>query len=74
LRPWEFALPEQSGDFDEIVDALLTNHRVQLSYRHNDYKSEEITLTPLTLVILDHQLYSLRGATIAACARFALRV
>ncbi len=67
----EYALPHKSGEFDEIVDALLTNHLVRFSYRHNDDRAEELAVRPLSLVIFDHQLYLL--AQREGGARYAFR-
>lgn len=69
----EYALPESREELDEIVDALLDNKMVSFLYRHNDGQKDHVTVSPLTLVIFDHQFYllALRADGSQYCYRFA---
>ncbi len=43
-RGGEYALPEAGADLDEIVEALLQNARLRFEYRHNDGRTETLTI------------------------------
>jgi predicted DNA-binding transcriptional regulator YafY len=58
-RGGEYALPEAGAHLDEIVEALMQNARLRFDYRHNDGRSEPLTIEPLSLVIFEHQFYVL---------------
>ena len=55
----ECALPEKREELDEIVDALLDDHLLRFTYRHNDGVADTVKVVPLSLVIFDHQFYVL---------------
>jgi predicted DNA-binding transcriptional regulator YafY len=69
----ELALPDARQELDEIIDAVLESRVLGFSYRHNDGRSEELALRPLTLVIFNQQFYvlALRGDGSPYCYRFA---
>jgi len=58
-RGGEYALPEAGADLDEIVEALLQNARLRFEYRHNDGRTETLTIEPLSLVLFEHRFYVL---------------
>jgi predicted DNA-binding transcriptional regulator YafY len=58
-RGGESALPEAGGTLDEVIGALLENHRLRFSYTHNDGQADTLTIEPLSLVVFDHQFYVL---------------
>jgi predicted DNA-binding transcriptional regulator YafY len=58
-RGGEYALPEAGANLDEIVEGLMQNARLRFEYRHNDGRSETITIEPLSLVIFEHRFYVL---------------
>lgn len=72
-RGGEYALPEAAASLDEIIDALLSGHRLAFSYRHNDGRDEALAVEPLSLVLFDHQFYVLvrRQDRSLYCYRFA---
>ncbi len=60
-RGGERALPDAEADLDKVVDALLENLRLRFDYKHNDGKTETLTIEPLSLVLFNHQFYVLAG-------------
>jgi predicted DNA-binding transcriptional regulator YafY len=58
-RGGEYALPEQGGHLDEIIDALLETRTIRFDYRHNDGRSEALKIEPLSLIIFEHRFYVL---------------
>ena len=58
-RGGEYVLPEAGASLDVIVEALMQNARLRFQYRHNDGKSESLTLDPLSLVIFEQRFYVL---------------
>jgi predicted DNA-binding transcriptional regulator YafY len=72
-RGGELALPEASGDLDEVIDALLETRLLRFDYRHNNGDRESPLVRPLSLIIFDHQFYVLvrRDDGSFYCYRFA---
>jgi predicted DNA-binding transcriptional regulator YafY len=72
-RGGEYALPEKSGDLDEVIEALLKVHKLEFSYRHNDGLTEKPIVRPLSLLVFEHQFYVLcqRDDDSLYCFRFA---
>jgi hypothetical protein len=62
----EVALPDRQHVFDDLVDAVLEQRRVQIEYTgfEGDERSEEIS--PWSIAIYDHQLYVLAEGTSSA--------
>jgi predicted DNA-binding transcriptional regulator YafY len=72
-RGGEYALPENGGNLDEIIESLLKNKLLSFSYRSNDGKPTEPKVEPLSLVVFDHQFYLLARKPDQSlyCYRFA---
>lgn len=58
-RGGESALPEAGDSLDEVIGALLEDHRLRFDYAHNDGHAEALTIEPLSLIVFDHQFYVL---------------
>lgn len=58
-RGGESALPEAGPRLNEMVEALLQNNRLRFEYTHNDGRAATLEISPLSLVIFDHQFYVL---------------
>jgi len=58
-RGGESALPEAGPSLDDVIGALLENRLLRFDYVHNDGKTDELTIEPLSLVVFDHQFYVL---------------
>lgn len=72
-RGGEYALPDQSANLDEIIDALFRVTKLEFGYRHNDGTREQLLLRPLSLLVFEHQFYvlCLRDDGRHYCYRFA---
>jgi proteasome accessory factor B len=62
-RGGDAALTESAAVLDEIVDALLDCRHIRFTYTDFEGRSARETVTPLSLVIYDHQLYLLARGT-----------
>lgn len=69
----DIALPQQSGMFDDLVDAILSNHRISVKYRRFGGEWVESLLCPLSLAIYDHQIYliAMRQGSLVRPIRFS---
>lgn len=56
-RGGEVMLPASAGVLDDVIEAVLRNRYVTLSYRRFDGSPERITVRALSVVVADHQLY-----------------
>lgn len=56
-RGGELALPDRAGELDEIIDALLREEALTVTYQHFDGTLDQLVLRPLSLLVHEHQLY-----------------
>lgn len=56
-RGGEVMLPASAGVLDDVIDAVLKNRYVTLTYRRFNGSQERITVRALSVVTADHQLY-----------------
>lgn len=57
----EVALPDRQGLLDDLVEAVLKQHPVEVQYTSFDGAERIETMAPWSLAIYDHQLYVLGG-------------
>ncbi|MFL5348694.1 MAG: helix-turn-helix transcriptional regulator [Hyalangium sp.] len=53
----EVSLPDESGQLDDLIDAVLHERRVTFDYQDFDNVVSSRTVKPLSLTVYNHQLY-----------------
>ncbi len=55
----EVSLPDESGQLDDLIDAVLKEKRVTFDYQDFESSGSRRTVKPLSLTVYNHQLYLL---------------
>lgn len=71
-RGGEIALPERQGIFDDLVEAVLVQKHVELTYSNFDGERKKKIVAPWSIAIYDHQIYLLGSVEAAGLAAFRL--